>query len=180
MEIVRLSRSSLRAKSDRCIRKYLSLSNDQAISVGLYVKGKAYVLDFGKDEADLYYDIGSVSKTITAHLVLKVFEELRRDLNSPVSDFIPLRKGNYPTVYELLTHTAGYRHLTPVEITVPRLIRHRYSHRNVYENVTEEDVIKALERRNGSKGKHSYGYSDFSYAILAIVLEKIKSNPFIS
>ncbi len=97
---------------------------------------------------------------------------------SPVSDFLKLRKGNYPTIYELLTHTAGYHHLTPIEITVPRLIRHRYIYRNIYENVTANDVIKALERRNISKRKHFYGYSDFPYAVLAIIIENIKKQPF--
>ncbi len=178
MSIVVLPKSALRNKIVACIDNYLSLSEKQHISIGLYIKGKKYVLGLNDNEKNLFYDIGSISKTLTAHLILKIFKEEGLDINRPICDYLHLKSGKYPTVYELLTHTAGYNHFTPIEITLPHLLKHRYAYRNLYENVTGQAVIKALEKRNNAKGGYRYGYSDFSYAVLALVAESIKHKRF--
>ncbi len=178
MDMVALPRSILRGKVNACLDRYLALSGKQSMSLGLYIKGRQYIIDLNGSEADLFYDIGSVSKTVTAHLILKLFSEHGASLHAPVSEYLPLKDGSYPTVYALLTHTAGYRHLTPAEITLPMLLRHRYSFRNPYESTRPADVLRALERRNRHKGACHYGYSDFSYAILAMVAEGVGQKPF--
>ncbi len=170
--------SALRPKVIDKINKYLSLSSNQSISIGLYANKQKYIIDFGKNEAELSYDIGSVSKTLTGHLILKLAQLGLIDIYLPVSKYLHLKQGSYPTIIELMTHTAGYRHLTPIEITLPMLLRHRYSHRNPYENANCDDVIKALERRNRKSKKYSYRYSDFSHAILSLVAEKVTGQDF--
>ncbi len=177
MDITMIPLSAFRTKVNNCIDRYLSLSDRQNISIGLYLKGKGYIVALNDNETALFYDIGSISKTVTAHLILKLFNEKQLDLYSPVSDFLELKGKNYPSVYELLTHTAGYRHLTPLEITLPMLLRHRYSHRNPYEHTTAKSVLQALRRRS-KKRTHHYSYSDFSYAILALVAESITDMDF--
>lgn len=174
----KLPLSSLRPKVTDKINRYLSLSNKQSLSIGLYSNKQKYIIDFGKNEAELHYDIGSVSKTLTGHLIMKLVQRGLIDISLPVSKYLCLKQGSYPTIEELLTHTAGYRHLTPVEITLPMLLRHRYSHRNPYEKTSRNDVIKALERRNRKSKHYSYRYSDFSHAILALVAENVTGQDF--
>ncbi len=178
MNVVFLDESALRSKTKFYIEKYLSLSQEQSLSIGLYIKHKLYILRLNENENNLFYDIGSISKTFTAHLILKIFNDEKLDINSPVSDFLNLKPGKYPTVYELLTHTAGYNYFTPFEITIPSLLKHKYSHSNPYEKANKKSVIKALEKRNRAKSGNSYGYSDFSYAVLALVAENIKQKAF--
>ena len=172
-----LSLSAFRPKVQNCINGYLSLSEHQSLVIGLYSKGKMFV--FGNREAPMkeMYDIGSVSKTVTAHLFLKIAQDYSIDLNRRVSDFIDLPRGEYPTLYQLLTHTAGYGHLTPAEITVPSLLSHGYSRKNIYSSCTADTVIKCLAKREG-KAAHGYSYSDFPFAILAVVSEKITGRSF--
>jgi CubicO group peptidase (beta-lactamase class C family) len=86
-----------------------------------------------------------------------------------VDRYLPLKKGKYPTIRQLLTHTAGYGPLTPVEMTVPKLIARRYQKANPYRGVKTEDVLSCLERRNRCRGNYTYCYSDFPYAVLAAV-----------
>jgi CubicO group peptidase (beta-lactamase class C family) len=88
-----------------------------------------------------------------------------------------LPDGEYPTLYALLTHTAGYGHLTPAEITVPSLLKHGYARKNLYENCTSDTVIRCLSRRKDGK-IHGYSYSDFPYALLAIAAENITGKCF--
>lgn len=167
----------MRQKVVKSINKYLSLSDNQSLTVGFYHLGRLYVFGNSPDPTRLLYDIGSISKTVTAHLILKLAGEGRLSLDESVSSYLELPSGSYPTVYELLTHTAGYGHLTPWEITVPALLRHGYARRNIYEGCTVKTVIRALARRK-RKGKSVYSYSDFPYAVLAAVAESVTGKHF--
>ena len=68
--IVELKKENFREKVIKSYDKYLSLSNEQRIAIGIYKKGNLYVYGNGIDESYMY-DIGSISKTMTAHLILK-------------------------------------------------------------------------------------------------------------
>lgn len=180
MSFATLSFSSLRPKTEEKIKNYLNLSDKNQISIGLFVKGKTYVFGDPEKEKNFFYDIGSVTKTFTAHLILKLQNEGKLDIKQRVDRYLSLKKGNYPTLYQLLTHTAGYGHLTPFEITVPSLSRHGYARKNIYENCTAEKVISCLERRRFLPSSTRYGYSDFAYAVLAVVAETVTKTDFSS
>lgn len=167
-----LQMDAVRPKVVNSINKYLSISENQSLTIGFYRDGDLFVMGNAEDPTALFYDIGSISKTMTAHLILRLAQREELDLHKSVSEYLDLPAGNYPTLYELLTHTAGYGHLTPVEITVPALIRHGYAKRNIYENCTSETVIRCLGRRKKKK-QGGYSYSDFPFAILAVVAEKV-------
>lgn len=177
MKLVFLNSNRLRPKSAEKINNYLALSEHNRLTIGLYKKGICYVLGSAEDNGH-FYDIGSVTKTLTAHLILKLCEDKKLDINKTVDNYLPLKKGKYPTVYQLLTHTAGYHHLTPIEVTLPPLVAHGYARKNPYENCTVKTVIKCLELRRFIKPKVRYGYSDFASAILAAVAGEVTKTPF--
>ena len=178
MDIISLDPKSLRLKTLKKIESYTALSENNRITVGLYKDGKCYVLGDAGEENRLFYDLGSVSKTVTAHLILKLYYEGKLDINAAADKYLPLKKGNYPTLYQLLTHTAGYHHLTPLEVTLPGLMKGGYARRNPYENATVKTVIKAMGRRRFLKQKTRYGYSDFASAVLAAIAEEVTKTPF--
>lgn len=174
-----LSDSALRERVLSAKEKYLGICRDNSISIGIYYKGTSYIVSDKPESADYKYDIGSVTKTITAHLILHLRDLGLIDLDKSVSEYILLRKGDYPTVRELLTHTAGYGHLTPCEITVPALLRHGYAKKNIYESCKANTLLRCLERRsNASRKRGRYGYSDFAYALLALIAEAVLKKPF--
>lgn len=177
MDLISLDYTDLRLKTAEKIKRYLALSPHHRLSIGIYHQGKCYIFG-GEEENRLRYDIGSISKTVTAHLILKLHSQGKLDLNQTVDRYLPLKKGKYPTVYQLLTHTAGYHHLTPLEVTLPRLALHSYQRKNPYENCTVKTVIKSLERRRFIKPPNRYGYSDFPSAILAAVAQTVTDTPF--
>ncbi len=177
MEPTFVALNSLRPKAYEKISKYLALSKHNKITIGLYKNGECFIFG-GSQENELFYDIGSITKTVAAHLILKLHEENILDINQSVDKYLPLKKGKYPTIYQLLTHTAGYHHLTPSEVTLPSLLMHRYAKKNPYEKCTSKTVIKSLERRRFIKPKIRYGYSDFATAILGVVAEEVTKTPF--
>lgn len=177
MEFKELKREDFRDKVLNCCDKYLNLFKDKKIAIGIYKNNKCFL--FGNGILDSYmYDIGSITKTITAHLVLKYVDLKILDLNESVDKYLKLKKGNYPTIYELLTHSAGYYNLTPIEITLPNLLKYGYSKKNIYENINNKNIIKCLERRNKCFHNTKYGYSDFAYAILALIVESVSKRQF--
>ncbi len=179
MNFAKIPSSVIRKKALDRIEQYLSISDKQSLSIGFYVNGQAYIIDFGQEEQELSYDIGSVSKTVTGHLILKLCDDGLIDINESVSKYLDIKSGKYPTIYELLTHTDGYGYLTPIEITVPNHLRRRFSYKNPYENVKAADILRALERRNHKRRARKYNYSDFSYAVLALIAEKVTGKKFI-
>lgn len=177
MKLISVSLNQLRPKLAEKINNYLALSAHNKLTIGLYKNGNCYI--FGStEETRLFYDIGSVTKTVTAHLVLKLYENKQLDIHKTVDRYLPLKKGKYPTIYQLLTHTAGYHHLTPIEVTLPPLVTHGYARKNPYESCTVKTVIKCLERRRFITPRVRYGYSDFASAILATVAEAVTKTPF--
>ena len=178
MALISLDYTDLRLKTADKIQRYLSLSRNNRLSIGLYCKGKLYIFGNPEEENHLRYDIGSISKTVTSHLILKLCQEGKLDINQTVDTYLPLKKGKYPTLYQLLTHTAGYHHLTPMEVTLPQLIAHGYARKNPYEHCTADTVIRCLQRRRFIKPRVRYGYSDFASAILAAVAQSVTEIPF--
>ncbi len=169
----------MRSKVSNSINRYLSISKNQSLTVGFYHERKLYVFSNSANPTKLFYDVGSISKTITAHLILSLVEQGALSLDDRVDKYIELPRGCFPTIYELLTHTAGYGHLTPKEITIPSLLKHGYFRRNIYENCTSETVVKCLiKRKKKNPTKYGYSYSDFPFAILAVVVETVTGKKF--
>ena len=55
------------------------------------------------------YEIGSLTKTMTAALIEKAASEGRVSFDDTINAYLPLpEEKSYPTITELLTHTSGY------------------------------------------------------------------------
>ncbi len=164
---------NLGKKGEATVQRYLQLSKNNCLAIGvLFPDGTIGYYTSPGIQVDSLFDIGSISKTFTAQVILKLVNENKLSLSDSVDAFLMLPKGVYPTIEMLLTHTAGYKHLTPVEITVPSLLIKSYARANVYRGIQEKDVLNALSKRNHTRAR-GYSYSDFAYAILAIVASRI-------
>src|SRR5262245_25268739 len=94
------------------------------ISVAVSVKGRI-VFSAGRGLADLdnsvpatgdtVYDIGSVSKVMTATAVMQLVEQGKVRLEDTIQKYVPSfpDKGSPITVWNLMTHTSGIRHYGP-------------------------------------------------------------------
>jgi CubicO group peptidase (beta-lactamase class C family) len=61
----------------------------------------------GRPDADTQYRIGSITKTMSAALVLQLRDEGRLDLNDPVAKHVPEGPYRDRTLRSLLSHTSG-------------------------------------------------------------------------
>ncbi|GAB5534796.1 MAG: hypothetical protein Rubg2KO_10450 [Rubricoccaceae bacterium] len=140
-----------------------------AVSDGEIVLRKGY--GFADREAGLpntpetVFQIGSVTKPLTATLVLSLHDSGQLDVTDRLSDHIsgvPADKADI-TLHHLLTHTAGF----PAAIG------------DDFEPIGRDDYIREalatpLDRPPGA----GYAYSNVGYALLAAVIERITGQSY--
>lgn len=117
--------------------------------------------------------IGSVSKPLTAMLVLIQVQKGLIDLNKTIADYLPEFR-NKPaagiTIKQLLSHTSGMPNYDIIKDFFPRISRQNYS---------REDYIKiyldsALAFVPGSR----YAYSSWGYFTLGYIVEKVTGKSY--
>ena len=167
----------------KVINNYLRY-NHTKLAIGIVYKNKTYMVSysFKKEDAainDDLYDIGSISKVFTSLLVLKEIENGKISLEDNISQYLPLKKGHYWSIGDLLKHRCDFHHVTPYQIVVKSLLRSGYQRRNLYESINNERVIKEINKRRKHHNIRHYGYSDFATAMLVMALEEINKGPFV-
>jgi D-alanyl-D-alanine carboxypeptidase len=119
------------------------------------------------------FRIGSVSKTFTATLVLKLAAKGRLALGDPISKYLP---GLLPypepiTVRQLLQHTSGLpRDLAPqyTWLSLPEIDTERFVHFDEVEAI-HDSTVQPLLFPPGT----SWSYSNTGYNVLALLVEKL-------
>lgn len=165
---------------DDCL-KYTTAGNGRAvITVGVIKDGKADWTVYGKDGAELEkarhtYEIGSLTKTITASMTMKLVGEGKMRLDAPISDYLELpAREHYPTIRELLTHTSGYS----AYYFEGAMIGNFFGGKNSFYTIGDSAVYNTLKNTAISAEKHRFDYSNFGYAALGLILEKVTETEF--
>lgn len=119
----------------------------------------------------LPYFLGSITKTYTAVVVLRLAEEGRLSLDDPVARFLPaFPEGSKVTLRHLLTHTSGlkdfysYFYYRPDREEMIRLVTKRW---------TEEELLELSGRfgRWFDPGT-DWDYSNTGYYLLGVIIER--------
>ncbi|MBC7873943.1 MAG: serine hydrolase [Ferruginibacter sp.] len=122
---------------------------------------------------DTKFMIGSVSKPLTAMLVLVQVQKGLISLDKTISDYIPWyskKNGSRITIRQLLGHSSGLPNYDIMNDFFPKISR---------QNFTREDYVKlymdsALVFEPGS----SYYYSSWGYFTLGYILEKVTGKSY--
>lgn len=166
--------------SEEILQYSLKDNENGVITIGIIKNGEATYSVYGKNGEKLEnalhtYEIGSLTKTVTASLVNKAALEGKIDIDSPVDKYIELpKKEHYPTIRDLLTHTSGY---SQYYLDGPMINSH-FTKKNDFYGVGDSDIQKRLEKENIADKEYSYNYSNFGYAVLGLVLEKIYATEY--
>lgn len=170
-------------KIEKVITRYLRYKKAR-LAIGIVIDNKTYILNYSDQKIDChvssdYYDIGSLSKIFTSLLIMQMVSEGKISLKDNIKQYLSLPKGQYWTIGDLLKHRCDFWHLTPFQIVLKSLLRAPYEKRNIYQDISEKEVIKEAIRRRKHINKRRYGYSDFSTALLTLVVQEIKHNAFV-
>jgi CubicO group peptidase (beta-lactamase class C family) len=125
------------------------------------------------NQTDTKFMLGSVSKPLTATLMLIQVQKGLLDLNKTIADYLPEFK-NKPaaaiTIKQLLSHTSGIPNYDIIKDFFPRISR---------QNFTREDYVKvymdsALSFEPGSR----YFYSSWGYFTLGYIMERVTGKTY--
>ena len=156
--------------------QYTAKNNaDAVITVGIIKDGEASFTVYGNNATELSkephtYEIGSITKTFTAALIQKAMEEGKVNLADTIDRYLQLPDGKkYPTIQQLLTHTSGYQ---AYYFETP-MVGNFFAGRNSFYNIPAEMLRKKVSQIDLKEQEYSFQYSNFGFAVLGLVLEKV-------
>lgn len=134
-----------------------------------YVTGYSSIAKINKITPNTLFQMGSITKTITATLIMKLIEEKKLHLNDTLHKWLP----QYPrwqgiSIKNLLNHTSGVYNYTHGESFDIKLRNHRQKHWSLKELV---DI--AYHHPDKFKPGQQYQYTNTDYILLGMILEKI-------
>lgn len=170
-----LSLNCLADKQYEKLNKYLELVKEYEKgmgSVAILAKGKlVYTKHFGPEKVkDPVYRIGSISKTYTAVIILKLIEEGKLKLDTKLSNFYPkIHQSASITVENLLRHSSGLPNLTSVD----GYLEYHEKHQSEEVHLERFRSYK-LEFSPGEKSK----YSNTGYVLLSFIASKVTGKTY--
>lgn len=183
-----LLKSPLDTAIDKSVRKYFRNKKTVGLSIGVIKNGKIFTYNYGESEkgtgqlptSDTYYEIGSITKTMTGTILAQAVLENKINLNDDIrkylKDSLPnLQFHRQPVqVVHLSNHTSGlpgipddFYKQTP------------YDSLNPYLNYSKEMFWNALHRVviDTTPGIKNY-YSNFGVSLLGHILEYVYLKDF--
>jgi CubicO group peptidase (beta-lactamase class C family) len=125
------------------------------------------------NRTDTKFMIGSVSKPITATLMLVQVQKGLISLNKTISDYLPEFKGKPAagiTIKQLLSHTSGMPNYDIIKDFFPRISRVSF---------TREDYIKIyMDSALSFKPGERYFYSSWGYYTLGYIMERVTGKSY--
>lgn len=150
-------------------------NKDAKITVGILRNDKITYIVYGENgkilpQEAIEYEIGSITKTLTASLLAKAVSEGKARLEDSIDRYLDLpKKNHYPTLESLVTHTSGYKGYyfeTP-------MISNFLNRRNDFYGINKSMLIKRIGKVDLNDKSHAFEYSNFGMAIIGLVLEKV-------
>ena len=163
-----------------CLAYTLGGEKDGVITVGVLQNGEMRYTVYGADGQEIdhalhIYEIGSLTKTLTAALVGKAVAEGKLQLDAPIDRYVTLPKeGHAPTIRELLTHTSGY----PEYYFESEMIGNFLAGRNSFCGIGKDKLLRRLGSADVKEEPHGFRYSNFGYATLGLILEQVYGTNF--
>lgn len=171
------------ALSFREVLEYSTEGNPNAvITVGIIKNGEASYTVYGENGKELpaelhTYEVGSLTKTFTAAMLSKAVQEEKIDRSATIDHYLDLPKGkHYPSIEELLTHTSGYQDYYFESPMVSNFLNSR----NDFYGVSKEMIMSKIAELSLQNKEYQFGYSNFGYAVLGLVLEAVYENDYTS
>ena len=166
------------AAIDRQAEAVLAKTGVPSASIAVVKDGRiAYLKAYGSARLDpavpattkTRYAIGSITKQLTATVILLLAEEGRLKLDDPVSKYVPgLTEGDKVTVRQVLDMTAGYRDYWPQDYVPAEMTRPAAA-----DYILTKWAKVPLDYAPGS----DWQYSNTGYIIAGLIAEKASGMP---
>ncbi|QGK69136.1 serine hydrolase [Allosaccharopolyspora coralli] len=150
----------------------LLMGTKDRVSVAMIENGRVRTAHFGADD-DTAYEIGSITKVLTSHLLADAVERGEVTLDTRVGALVPTLSDTPVgdvTLAELASHRSGLPRLAPGIGAWANSYAASMLHRDPYTATADEVVERAGAARLDGRG--DYRYSNFGAALLGQVLAR--------
>ncbi|TQD36947.1 serine hydrolase domain-containing protein [Haloflavibacter putidus] len=174
-----------RAAQIDAISKEIFTKNPQvAISIGFIDKGKEYFFNYGKINRqsnlevnkNTIYEIGSITKLLTANLIAQAQQEGKLNVNDLIGKYLPTEYNlpkeirNKIKISDLASHQSGlpdfdFKKLMQTKPQQPL-------------DVTKKTLHAILNNSTKLLDYGNYRYSNISYTLMGIILEEVYAKNF--
>lgn len=151
------------------------------MTIGVFKHGKAkyYACDGRGNEIDdvtMRYDIGSITKTVSASILAEQILHGKCELTNPLNKHISgLPAQYYPSLQQLATHNSGYGFLPFSKLTVIKMLltvdgKKGLMNQNPYHNRFDKHEIQQVLAKFPRKDKeYPFSYSNFGFGVLGYI-----------
>jgi len=161
---------------DELLEEALTGKKDACVTVGVLKDGQMSYEVYGEgaerlERTEYRYEIGSVTKTMTAALTARAVLEGKLQLTDTIDEYLELPAGKvYPTIEALLTHTSGLDEEYYEWSMLPYVFHHE---ENPLRGITGETILQEYSEVNLEEGQaYGFSYSNYAFALLGLVLEE--------
>jgi CubicO group peptidase (beta-lactamase class C family) len=151
------------------------------IAVGIIQNGVTNITLYGENgnilpKKEYIFEIGSITKTFTASLLLKAINDGKIDLNANIDYYFDLpQKDYYPTIKRLITHTAGYKSY----YLDTHMIKNYFLKRgNIFYDINKAQLIERIGKIELKDKDYNFEYSNFGIAIIGNILSVVYGKDF--
>ncbi|MFY1047236.1 serine hydrolase domain-containing protein [Chryseobacterium sp. GP-SGM7] len=177
LEVIKLSNIPESLKKIDDFVSYLEKNNALAGEISIFKEGKEiYTKNFGEKNLPDFknthtvYQIGSISKTMTAIMIFKLIEKKELNLADQLSKFFPQIPGSEKiTISHLLNHSAGLGDYVQGK-TDPRWLTKKATDQQIIDRIIEQGLL--------SEPSSNQQYSNSGYYLLTKILEKISKKSY--
>lgn len=162
---------------EELLKEALAGKEDAVVTIGMIKDGEMSYAVYGADAGNLeqteyLYEIGSVTKTMTAALVARAVQEEKLSLSDTIDNYLELPENKvYPTIESLLTHTSG---LDDYYFEWSMLTYLSHPEENPFKGITDEMILKEYRQVKLEAGRdYAFEYSNYGFALLGLVLQQI-------
>ena len=148
-------------------------------SVSVFYDGKeVYQKSYGyanigkkaENNAATKFRIGSISKTFTATIIMKLVESKELSLSTNLNDFYPqIKNADKITISHLLQHRSGIANLTSVA---------DYMQWNTEKQTKEQIITRILSGGISFEPNEKFEYSNSNYALLTFIAEDVSKKKY--
>lgn len=158
-----------------CIAYTTKDTPEATVGVVVLQNGAANISFYGNNAKQIPYDgyefeIGSLTKTITAALIMRAEADGTLSLSDPINRFLKLpTQTYYPTIERILTHQSGYK---SYYFEQP-MIENFFSGGNSFYQISRGMLRRRLGKVHLQDKDYPFLYSNFGFSVLGLMLEDI-------
>lgn len=131
---------------------------------------KSYNNAHTKNKQESQFRIGSLSKTFTAMVMLKLENEGKLSFNDTIGKFLPHFPNGQVTIAQLLSHQSGITNYLDKDAYLAQILNHEFSLAGLVTNFCSDP----LEFEPGTQ----FTYSNSNFVILALIAERVAGKKF--